>query len=238
MKKLDKTYSVYSAGGLFTQHELTTNVLLKQAVWDGSNGKFELVLPQSKELRDSDRPDIAAHIRNTDLLQVIKCDLMLARFDGVELDTGTVVEYMLAKFLGKPTVILRCDSRRLGSKHMDEPYNLMIKNWPRTVEVHTDSLIHYARVILDVREANGRGKAYQKAIENELETVQRGVTNLAEKIIVGLEQVVQMSSPYPPEYRETAYRMARFTVGSGFEELLSDAMVDEIIKALIKKGTL
>lgn len=238
MNKSEIPYRVYSAGGLFTQHELTTNVLIKQAVWEGSKGKFELVLPQSKELRDSERPDIAAYIRNTDLLQVVKCDLMLARFDGVELDTGTVVEYMLAKFLGKPTVILRCDSRRLGSEHMDEPYNLMIKNWPRTVEVHSDSLIHYTRAILDVRETNERGEAYQKTIENELKSVQRGVRNLAEKIVDGLEKVVLIPSPYPPEYREAVYWQVRFMAGGGFEDLLTESLLEEIIEVLRGKDIL
>ena len=35
------TYTVYSAGGLFTQGELATNVLIKDAVWRLSNGKFQ-----------------------------------------------------------------------------------------------------------------------------------------------------------------------------------------------------
>ena len=231
-------YSVYSAGGLFTLHELTVNVLLKKAVWERSHGKFELVLPQSKELRDTDRPDIAAYIRNTDLLQVVKADMMLARFDSVELDTGTVVEYMLAKFLGKPTVILRCDSRRLGSDLMDEPYNLMVKNWPRTVEVHVDSLIHYARTIADVRDMHGRGESYEKAIDNELKTVYQGIDDLAGKIIEGLEIVLKMKSPYPSDQREMIYHLARFSPGSGFDELLTEKLVDEIVGILKEKGTL
>ena len=67
---VENKYSVYAAGGIFTQHDLTTNVLIKDSVWKQSKGKFELVLPQSKELRDIDRPDIAAYIRNVDLFQV------------------------------------------------------------------------------------------------------------------------------------------------------------------------
>jgi nucleoside 2-deoxyribosyltransferase len=94
MNNTTVSYQVYAAGGLFTQHELTTNVLIKEAVWQLSNGKYELILPQSKELRDLDRPDIAAFIRNADLLQVTEADAVLARFDGVELDAGTLVEYM------------------------------------------------------------------------------------------------------------------------------------------------
>ena len=108
---VENKYTVYAAGGIFTQHDLATNVFIKDSVWKLSNGKFELVLPQSKELRKLDRPDNAAYIRNVDLIQVVKSDLVIARFDGLELDAGTVIEFMLAKFLGKPTVILRCGLR-------------------------------------------------------------------------------------------------------------------------------
>ena len=101
---VENKYTVYAAGGIFTQHDLAMNVFIKDSVWKQSHGKFELVLPQSKELRELDRPDIAAYIRNVDLAYVVKSDLLLARFDGLELDAGTLIEFMLAKFLGKPTV--------------------------------------------------------------------------------------------------------------------------------------
>ena len=132
-------YRVYSAGGLFTQHELATNVLIKEAVWRLSGGTFQLLLPQSRELQVLDRPDVDAYIRNEDLVWVVGADIILARFDGVELDAGTVLEFAVAKSLGKPVVILRCDFRGLHGVERTDPYNLMVKNWPRTVEVHLDS---------------------------------------------------------------------------------------------------
>jgi len=131
----DGEYIVYSAGGLFTQDELATNILLKEAVWRLSNGKFQLFLPQSRELQELERPDVEAYIRNTDLLEVVKADIILVRFDGLELDSGTVVEFAVAKSLGKPTVVLRSDFRRTSFGGFCEPYNLMVKNWPRSVEV-------------------------------------------------------------------------------------------------------
>ena len=128
-------YNIYSAGGLFTQDELSTNILIKEAVWRLSNGQFQLFLPQSRELQELHRPDVETYIRNTDLLEVVKADIILVRFDGLELDSGTVVEYMMAKFLGKPTVILRSDFRSAFSLPECGPYNLMVKNWPRTVDI-------------------------------------------------------------------------------------------------------
>jgi nucleoside 2-deoxyribosyltransferase len=238
MVEENKTYKVYSAGGLFTQHELTTNVLIKKAIWEQSQGKFELVLPQSKELRHTDRPDIAAYIRNTDLLHVLKADIVLARFDGIELDSGTVVEFMLAKNLGKPTVILRCDSHRLGSDHMDEPYNLMVKNWPRTVEVHIDSLIQYSSVMQNVRDKHGRADSYEVRMDHELQTIQKGMQNLAGKVIDGFDRVLEMESPFPQEHRQLIYRLARLAPGSGFEDVLTEKMLDAIIEELKENGTL
>jgi hypothetical protein len=39
-----------------------------------------------------DRPDVEAYIRNDDLVEVVKADILLARIDGLELDSGLVVE--------------------------------------------------------------------------------------------------------------------------------------------------
>ena len=114
-------YTIYSAGGLFTQDELGTNVMIKEAVWRLSSGKFQIFLPQSREIQELDQPNIEAFIRNTDLLEVVKADILLARFDGLELDSGTVVEFTVAKILGKPTVVLRCDFRRLSGKGLSNP---------------------------------------------------------------------------------------------------------------------
>lgn len=235
---VESKYTVYAAGGLFTQHELATNVFIKDSVWRQSNGKFELVLPQSKELRELDRPDIAAYIRNVDLLYVIKSDLILARFDGLELDAGTVMEFMFAKFLGKPTVILRSDSRGLGEESLDEPYNLMVKNWPRTTEVHYDSLIKFTGGIAEEWNKLGNASTFQTIIKAELKTVMQGIDEIAQQIIGGLETVLAMKSPYPDEYQEFAYKIIRHSPGSGFEQLISEEDLTTLIQKFKKSGTL
>ena len=235
---VENKYTVYTAGGIFTQHELATNVFIKDSVWRQSNGKFELVLPQSKEMRGWDRPDIAAYIRNVDLVHVIKSDLFLARFDGLELDSGTIVEFMLAKFLGKPTIILRCDSRLSGGKSLDEPYNLMVKNWPRTTEVHYDSLINFTGGLADERKISGNVSKFETAIKAELKTVMKGIDEIAKRIIAGLETALEMKSPYPDEYQETVYQIIRHSPGNGFEELISEEDLTGLVQKLRKRGTL
>jgi len=234
----ESKYTVYAAGGIFTQHDLATNVFIKDSVWKLSNGKFELVLPQSKELRELDRPDIAAYIRNVDLMHVVKSDLFIARLDGLELDAGTVVEFMVAKFLGKPTVILRCDSRLSGGEGLDEPYNLMVKNWPRTAEVQYDSLIKFTGGCAEEWKKLGNVSTFETTIKAELKTVMRGIDEIAQIIIGGLDNVLAMKSPYSDEYQEIVYKIIRHSPGSGFEQLLSDEDLTILVRKFRKSGTL
>jgi nucleoside 2-deoxyribosyltransferase len=231
-------YTVYSAGGLFTQDELATNVLIKEAVWRLSKGKFQLFLPQSRELRELDRPDVEAYLRNVDLLEVVNADIILARFDGLELDSGTVVEFAMAKCLGKPTVILRCDFRRLSNTGWSEPYNLMVKSWPRSVDVHLNSYIIWASLFAEERQALGDSDTFQATMKAELGTFQKSVDEIAQQVITGLEVVIKMKSPYPPEYQEIVYQAARFSPGSGFDQLLTESELAEILQRLRKNGTL
>ena len=261
-------FSVYSAGGLFTEDELATNVLIKEAVWRLSNGKFQLILPQFRELRDLDRPDVEAYLRNNDLLEVLTSDLLLARFDGLELDAGTVVEFAMAKFLGKPTVILRCDFRRLSNTGLSEPYNLMVMNWPRVVEVHLHSYEVWAGLLTEARKALGDNAPVQATMNAELSMIEKSVDEIAPRgtgagaegrlqagravapstrvrlkpskfcRISGLEAALEMKSPYPPEYQEVVYKAARISPGSGFDQMLTESKLDQTIQRLRKNGTL
>jgi nucleoside 2-deoxyribosyltransferase len=231
-------YTIYSAGGLFTQDELGTNVMIKEAVWRLSSGKFQIFLPQSREIQELDQPNIEAFIRNTDLLEVVKADIILARFDGLELDSGTVVEYMMAKFLGKPTVILRSDFRSVSFLPLVEPYNLMVKNWPRTVDIHLNSYRIWAELFAEERQGSGDSEPLQGMLKAELGTLRKSVDEVAKQVITALEAVIKMKSLYPPEYQEVVYQASRFSPGSGFDELLTTSELDEIMERLRKNGTL
>jgi nucleoside 2-deoxyribosyltransferase len=231
-------YIVYSAGGLFTQDEFATNILLKETIWKLSDGKFQLFLPQSRELQELDRPDVEAHIRNTDLLEVIKADIILARFEGLELDSGTVVEFAMAKCLGKPTVVLRSDFRRVSFGGLCEPYNLMVKNWPRTVEIHLNSYEIWADIFAKEIQSLGVNDTLQGILKAEVGTMQKSLDEVASQIIDGLEAVIQLQSPFPPDYRELVYKASRYSPGSGFSELVPESKLDEIVQRLKNNGTL
>jgi len=231
-------YRIYSAGGLFIQDELATNVMLKEAVWRLSNGKFQVFLPQSREVQELDRPDIEAHIRNTDLLEVVKADIILARFDGLELDSGTVLEYVMAKFLGKPAVILRCDFRRVVFIGTNGPFNSMAKNWPRSVEIQLHSYQIWGELLAKERQGLDNSDTLQGLMKAELGTLQKSVDEVAKQVIAALEAVIKMKSPYPPEYQEVVYQAARYSPGSGFDALLTKSELDKIIQRLRKNNTL
>ena len=231
-------YMVYSAGGLFMQDELTTNVLLKEAVWRLSKGKYEFFLPQSFELQQIDRPDMESFIRNKDLANVLKSDIVLVRFDGLELESGTVIEFAFAKSLGKPTVILRCDFRRQSGTERSEPYNLMAMNWPRTVSVHLDSFRLWAEILSAERQAIGDWDNFQENLSAEHSTIQKSVDQIALKVIAAMDQAIEIESPFPPDFQELIYRASRYSPGSGFEDMLPEDELEAIIENLRKKGTL
>jgi len=231
-------YMVYSAGGLFMQDELTTNVLLKEAVWRLSKGKYEFFLPQSFELQQIDQPDMESFIRNKDLLNVLKSDIVLVRFDGLELESGTVVEFVFAKSLGKPTVILRCDFRRQSGTDRSEPYNLMAMNWPRTISVHLDSFRLWAEILSAERQAIGDWDNFQDNLRAEHSTIQKSVDQIAVNVIAAMDQAIDMDSPFPPDFQELVYRASRYSPGSGFEEMLPEDELEAIIQNLRQNGTL
>jgi nucleoside 2-deoxyribosyltransferase len=232
----DSAFTIYTAGGLFTYRELAMNLALKEAVWRISEGRYRLILPQSEQPEGFEHPDASIQIRNTDLWHVMRTDLLLAQFDGLELDAGTVAEYMMAKFLGKPTVILRSDSRRMKNEGFDEPYNLMLKNYPRTVVLHLDSLVDYLDRWEGVRPEGEL--SFSEVIDLEKQAIEKGVSELAEQIIKGFDEARQMPSPYTPEMAKDVYRAARLLPGSGYDELVPEEALAELTQRLEQNGTL
>ncbi|RMZ85419.1 hypothetical protein DV737_g798, partial [Chaetothyriales sp. CBS 132003] len=195
-----RTYTYYHGGPLFTLAELHSNRQLSSRIQalssqssaaNANAATFIPKLPQDLEPRS-----LHPHsIRDSDLLALLSCDLALFTYDGPELDSGTVVEYMVAKFADVPSVILRTDIRGAGDQQgagggggdeSDEAteeerdaWNLMSSFWPRTKVVRVDSMA--------VFKSTGSS-------EKVLEVV-------AEKCVRAMEEVVQMPSTMPKESR-------------------------------------
>ncbi len=145
---MDGTYNVYFAGGLFSHKDLIGNEILANAVERKSGGKFHCVLPQKFE----QRKDHPKEIRDTDIMAVISCDLAIFNYDGTELDSGTVVEFMFAKFADIPSLLLRTDFRGGGDctgEGVSFPWNLMTSFYPRTKARILNSAAIYKRLCGD-----------------------------------------------------------------------------------------
>jgi len=84
----------------------------------------------------------------------------------------------------------------------------------------------------------GNIDTFHTTIKAELQTVMMGIDELAQKIIHGLETVLEMKSPYPDEYQEIVYKVARYSPAGGFEQLLSEKELEALVEKFRKSGTL
>jgi nucleoside 2-deoxyribosyltransferase len=160
-------YSIYFAGELFAAKHLIGNSALAAAIEQQSAAEFICRLPQTLEQRS----DSARQIRDQDLETLIECDLAIFNFDGPEIDSGTVVEFMVAKFADIPSLLLRTDFRK-GGDQREDPWNLMMSFYPRTRSCVLDCMILY-------KEALAKGDNYHGASSSMIEKVaQRAVEEL------------------------------------------------------------
>jgi len=191
------TFNVYFAGALFTHKDLTGNAWLAMHIERLSQGRYVCVLPQDLELTVAR----AVEIRNQDLKQVMSCDLGVFSFDGAELDAGTVVEFMLAKFLDIPSVIVRTDFRAAGDQgNNGEAWNLMCSFYPRTRTVQIDALSWYrqARQETDTLAAATR-QFYHRiatAITTQLDAVRQD-TSLLQDARIDAEALYHWAACFP-----------------------------------------
>lgn len=135
---------IYFGGALFSHKELIGNELLAEAIESHSDYMLRCSLPQRLEVAQGRSVDV----RNQDLLQLVVSDLALFNFNGTELDSGTVVEFIMAKMLDIPAVILRTDFRGGGDQPEGaDKWNLMCSGYPRTKVIirNAMALYHQAR---------------------------------------------------------------------------------------------
>ncbi|NRB11584.1 MAG: nucleoside 2-deoxyribosyltransferase [Rickettsiaceae bacterium] len=136
--------TIYFAGSLFNHKELIGNQYLAKAIETASNDRYKCILPQDIV---HDSLDVQK-IRDTNFKTIRNADGILVNFDGPELDSGTVTEFMTAKFLRKPAVVYRTDFRLAGDSTPENPWNLMLVNYPLTEKLSSrDVLPIYQRIL-------------------------------------------------------------------------------------------
>ena len=236
------TFTVYFAGDLFDHKHLAGNELLAGAVDHRSSGRYACVLPQDLELATGRMVDI----RNQDLMQVMACDLGLFNFDGTDLDSGTVVEFMMAKMLDIPAVLLRSDFRASGDQEREgDDWNLMCSFYPRSRTVQFNAMAWYQEARRDGGpdgdtghggpEESGPGDGTQAAGWSD-----RLYNRIADAVIEALDAVRAEPSAFGgDEARISAvYAWAAQFPGSGFDALCGPGFVEKTIEEKRRKGLL
>ena len=219
---MDNQFTVYFAGSLFNHKDLIGNALLAEYIEKCSDNKYCCCLPQNEEQHQT----TALDIRNQDITKLIECDLGLFNFDGTELDAGVVVEFMIAKFLDIPAVILRSDFRTCGEKEIGgEDWNFMCSFYPRTRVITLNAITSY-------QEALQENQTLNKSIESYY-------SRIARLVIENLDSVRKEEPLLKGDQKrlETLYQWALTFPGGGIDKLASsDSFVDHLLAAKIKKG--
>ncbi len=197
-------YSIYFAGELFAAKHLIGNSALAAAIERQSAGEFVCRLPQALEQRSSS----AQQIRDQDLETLIECDLAIFNFDGAEIDSGTVVEFMVAKFADIPSLLLRTDFRK-GGDLGEDPWNLMISFYPRTRTCLLDCMGLY-------KEALAKTDNYHEASSTMIEKI-------AQSALEELHLLLRAPPYLPPHLTEPVYdwlgTFAQFTLPDSAQKI-------------------
>lgn len=206
------TKKVYFAGGLFDHKELTGNMLLAEKIERLSAGRYQVLLPQDFESAQTD----ATSVRNNDYKLLLTCDLIVANFDGVELDSGTVAEFCCAKMLDMPAVLFRTDFRNgVERPGAIVPWNLMISAYPRTVNLIINGMDELVRHGRDLEQYH---------------------TAIAEQIIAAMDKAVVTGSILSQKDLTDHYKRILQLLGGGMSELFTEQDLQTMIAEKIKNG--
>lgn len=231
MKKKEKSFTVYFGSELFSAKHLIGNAYLAEAIYESSHGRYLCVLPQNLE----QRVKTAHAIRDHDLRTLVNCDLGLFNYDGTELDAGTVVEFMFAKFADLPSVILRSDFRNAGDQHGD-PWNLMSSFFPRTVSVIVDSLDAYKTAMKRRPETND--EVVRLAGLQSTADAQRMCEQIAQACVRAFDRVLEVEPVMPKHLREEVYNWLALMPGLRGKEKALRKEFEHILEQKVERGLL
>lgn len=207
MKKNPRSYTVFLAGELFSLKHLIGNAWLAETIYEKSHGRFRCVLPQDFfELRGRS----GRVIRDHNLHALAACDLALFNFDGAELDSGTVVEFLFAKFADVPAVLLRSDIRSAGDSR-GAPWNAMAHYFPRTTEAILPSLPNYRAAL--ARRHRRSDVALHLAGQHSSIAAQQVCDAVAQQCVRALERVLTMEPALPKHLRAEVYQWLALCAG-------------------------
>ena len=213
-----KVLNIYFAGDLFDAKDLGGNVLLADAIEKVSAGRYNVLLPQDGECEILERT--SESIRDADFELLFSADVIVANFDGHELDSGTVTEFCFAKMVDMPAVLLRTDFRDGGDHTLPdgEPWNLMCSHYPRTKTLHINAMERYH---LCRTETSGRR-----------EQLERFYNSIASETIRALDEVTALPSWLTKGELRGQYSAALKSIGGSLYKRFSP---EKFLKLLAEK---
>ncbi len=217
---MTQPFTIYFAGELFSLKHLLGNAVLAEQIHLESQNRYKCILPQDLEQRET----TPTAVRDQDLLHVVSCDLGLFHFDGSELDSGTVVEFIISKLLDIPSVIVRTDFRSGGDLGLD-PWNLMCSGYPRTKILLLDAMVSYQKPL--------REKGISSA-----EAAHDATQRFARDIVAALDEVRAMRPALTPELRNHIYEWMRHLPGESFAKALTEGSLQQILSSKLSRGLL
>ena len=197
MKKKQRSLNVFFGGELFNLKHIIGNAYLAEAIYEKSHGRYLCALPQDFDPRGT----AARSIRDHHIRFLVGCDLALFNFDGPDLDSGTVTEFMFAKFADIPSVVLRSDRRGTGDRSL--PWNPMVLYFPRTLILWLDSLAAY-KVILKKRQRR-IDEVIRLAGQHSTADAQRMCDEVAGAVVRAFDRVREVEPVMPRHLREEVY---------------------------------
>ncbi|HXN34963.1 MAG TPA: nucleoside 2-deoxyribosyltransferase [Opitutaceae bacterium] len=197
MKKKQRSLNVFFGGELFNLKHLIGNAYLAEAIYEKSHGRYLCALPQDFDPRGT----TPRTIRDHHVRSLVGCDLALFSFDGPDLDSGTLVEFMIAKFADIPSVILRSDRRGAGGK--SPQWNPMANYYPRTAVVSVDGLGSYKAILKKRRRR--LDEVIRLAGQHSSADAQRMCDDVAAAVVRALDRVREAEPVMPRHLREEVY---------------------------------
>lgn len=190
--------NIYFAGELFTHKDLAGNAMLAEAISELSDQRYCCVLPQN--LAHPDRSP--RELRDQNLLNLLESDLALFSFDGAELDAGTLVEYLFAKFADIPSAIVRTDFRTGMGDAVDYPWNLMVCFFPRTEVEIIDAMSVYQNIFKEFPITEASDMMIEKRSSDVAKTMVRVI---AQAVIDAFDRVREKPNLMTAEQSEAIY---------------------------------
>lgn len=217
-----RALKIYFAGDLFDHKDLAGNLLLANAVERLSGNRYQLLLPQDGECEVVSRT--SQSIRDEDFKLLFNSDLLIANFDGTDLDSGTVVEFCFAKMVDMPTVLLRTDFRDSGDHTLPdgEPWNLMCSHFPRTEVLYLNAMARYH----ECRKNAGKAE----------ELLTGFYTSIASDVVNALDRVCQQKSWLGANELSRQYHVALKSVGGSVEAAFPDEAFEQLIASKSATG--